>query len=571
MSYFFSHILWIILLLINLPKGNAQQPVMPQLVIEYQEDLRSLQRFYHISGSPERNTRLTSFLEEFRRQLLSLDYPNLIVGDQVDYQLMLRKTDDQLHLLRQEAAAYQELLPIVSIGAPIYNYEKMRRRGHKIQAQKLAEVLYQIKMDLLRAIKHLHNDDQKWTESTIHHGEEIITGQQAALRSIVHFYGGYDPEFDWWTSLPAAELDSTWEQMQQELKQHIDPSTMNADDGSGIVGTPTGRTELLRLLRRDMIPYTPEELVEIAMLEFAWCDRELLQASREMGFGEDWKAAQEKVKQSYVPPGEQPEAMLALYQESIDFLKLHDLITIPPLAEEAWRMEMLTPKQQLVSPFFLGGETLYISYPTDEMDHESKMMSMRGNNPHFSRATVHHELIAGHHLQGYMNRRYQTHRRGQFRTPFWMEGWALYWEILLYDKGFPRSPEDRIGMLFWRMHRCARIIFSLNYHLRQWTPQQCIDFLVDRVGHERENATAEVRRSFTTSYPPLYQLAYMIGGLQINALRIELVEGGKYQLRDFHDRIMKENAMPIEMLRYILRNEAVPEDFETHWRFYTLR
>ncbi|MFX8937956.1 DUF885 family protein, partial [Acinetobacter baumannii] len=82
-----------------------------------------------------------------------------------------------------------------------------------------------------------------------------------------------------------------------------------------------------------------------------------------------------------------------------------------------------------------------------------------------------------------------------FNTPFWTEGWSLYWEFLLWDNQFPRNAEDKIGMLFWRMHRCARIIFSLNYHLGNWTPQQCIDFLVDRVGHERANAEGEVRRS----------------------------------------------------------------------------
>ena len=74
--------------------------------------------------------------------------------------------------------------------------------------------------------------------------------------------------------------------------------------------------------------------------------------------------------------------------------------------------------------------------------------------------------------------------------------------MVLYEKGFPRSPEDRVGMLFWRMHRCARIIFSLGFHLGKMTPQECIDFLVDKVGHERENATAEVRRSFNGGYPP---------------------------------------------------------------------
>jgi hypothetical protein len=94
----------------------------------------------------------------------------------------------------------------------------------------------------------------------------------------------------------------------------------------------------------------------------------------------------------------------------LPFLKKNDLLTIPPIAEETWRMRMMPPRQQLISPFFLGGEVLQIAYPTDAMDHEAKLMSMRGNNPHFSRATVHHELIAGHHLQGFMNNRYKTYR-----------------------------------------------------------------------------------------------------------------------------------------------------------------
>jgi uncharacterized protein (DUF885 family) len=66
----------------------------------------------------------------------------------------------------------------------------------------------------------------------------------------------------------------------------------------------------------------------------------------------------------------------------------------------------------------------------------------------------------------------------------------------LWENDFPRGPEDRIGMLFWRMHRAARIIFSLSFHLERMTPQEAVDFLVDRVGHELANAEGEVRRSF---------------------------------------------------------------------------
>jgi uncharacterized protein (DUF885 family) len=196
------------------------------------------------------------------------------------------------------------------------------------------------------------------------------------------------------------------------------------------------------------------------------------------------------------------------------------------------------------------------------------MMSMRGNNPHFSRATVHHELIAGHYLQQFMNERVNTYRH--YDTPFWTEGWALYWEMALWNEGFPQSPEDRIGMLFWRMHRCARIIFSLNYHMGKWSPQQCIDFLVDRVGHERANAEGEVRRSFVGGYSPLYQVGYMMGGLQFMALKNELVGNNKMTLKQFHDAVLQQNSMPVEMLRNILTNQPLKQDYQTSWRFYKL-
>src|SRR5207247_8992166 len=100
------------------------------------------------------------------------------------------------------------------------------------------------------------------------------------------------------------------------------------------------------------------------------------------------------------------------------------------------------------------------------------------------------ELIPGMHLQGFRTERYRP-SRALFGTPFWTEGGALYSEMLFWNLNFPKTPETRIGMLFWRMHRCARIIFSLSFHLEKMTPQECIDFLVDRVGHERDNATAE--------------------------------------------------------------------------------
>jgi uncharacterized protein (DUF885 family) len=341
------------------------------------------------------------------------------------------------------------------------------------------------------------------------------------------------------------------------------PKKESTDD---IGGRPIGREALLTALAGEMIAYTPEDLVALANREYAWCENEMKKAAREMGFGDDWKKAVEKVKTLHVGPGGQQKLVRDLAEEAIAYLKKNDLVTVPPLAVETWRMDMMSPERQRFSPFFTGGEVISVAFPTDTMSHEAKLQSLRGNNAHFSKATVHHELIPGHHLQQFMVSRYQP-QRGPFGTPFWTEGWALYWEFVLYEKGFAAKPEDRVGFMFWRMHRCARIIFSLGFHLGTMTPQQCIDFLVDKVGHERENATAEVRRSFAGGYPPLYQAAYMIGGKQIWALRQELVVTGKMTEREFHDAVLKQSNMPIEMVRAAITEQKLTRDYTASWKF----
>jgi hypothetical protein len=535
------------------------------LMVHYNADKSSLERFYFIRNSPERRERFKKMNEEYLDLLEKMNFESLPVGSRVDYILFRRNIREDLRLLATEEKEYGQISKWIPFADSIYQIEKPRRRGEAVNGMHVAQQLTAMQKQITAVSKKLEKEPSL-DMALSNRAAGTVKGLQAALKSVYEFYNGYDPQFTWWVPLPYKTTDSLLAAYSILLKNKGKMGSSQKEDSSGIVGNPIGRDEIIRQLQFEMIPYTPEGLIDIANKEFAWCDKELLKASHEMGFGDDWRAAQEKVKNSYVPAGEQPQAIMKLYNESIDFLKKNDLLTIPPLAEEDWRMEMMSPERQLFAPFFLGGEELLISYPTNTMKEEDKMMSMRGNNPHFSRATVHHELIAGHHLQGFMANRYKAYRN--FETPFWHEGNSVYWEFLLWDMKFPQSPEDRIGMLFWRMHRCARIIFSLNYHLGKWTPQQCIDFLVDRVGHERANAEGEVRRSFTGGYPPLYQIGYMIGAFQFYALKKELVDTGKMTYKQYHDAILRENAMPIEMLRAILTNQTLNKNFESSWKFY---
>ncbi|MFI2743539.1 hypothetical protein ACG2LH_12425 [Zhouia sp. PK063] len=101
------------------------------------------------------------------------------------------------------------------------------------------------------------------------------------------------------------------------------------------------------------------------------------------------------------------------------------------------------------------------------------------------------------------------------------------------------------------------------------SPQRCIQMLVNEVGYEYANTSAEVRRSFATTYtPPLYQIAYIIGGLQLYALRNELLQKG-WTEKQFHDCILKEHMMPIEILRVILEDVPFKKNYTTQWKFLT--
>jgi len=91
---------------------------------------------------------------------------------------------------------------------------------------------------------------------------------------------------------------------------------------------------------------------------------------------------------------------------------------------------------------------------------------------------------------------------------------------------------------------------------------------VDRVGFERDNAVGEVRRSFQGGYGPLYQAAYLLGGLQLRAMRNELVDSRQMPEKQFQDEIMRQGSMPIALLRLALSKQKLTRDTAVDWRFY---
>jgi hypothetical protein len=540
------------------------------LLERYASDLQSLRRFYEVQLSPTTDRVMRQFYEAWRVALGRVTFDSLPQEGRIDYLLFRNKLDHEVRQLDLNRKRSQEIAALTPFAPAIIELKEARQRVDPLDPSAAAATLEQISRQMEDLSKRI-NDPAKGgaievRKTVAFRAARTVDRLRDTLKAWFEFYDGYDPLFTWWVTQPYKKTAAGLEKYAVLIREKL--AGIKPDDRDTIVGDAVGRDTLVSELAYEMIPYTPEEIIEIANREFAWCDREMLRASRDLGYGDDWKKALEHVKSDYVPPGQQPAFIQGLVLEAIDYVQSHNLVTVPPLAAQTWRMEMMSPERQRINPFFTGGEVLSVSYPVESMTEEQKIMGMRGNNKHFSRATAFHEVIPGHFLQEFMSDRYRPYRR-IFDTPFSVEGWALHWEMLLWDQGFTKTPEDRIGALFWRMHRCARIIFSLSFHLGKMSAQECVDFLVNRVGFERENAAGEVRRSFESGYyGPLYQVAYMLGALQFRALHQELVGAGKMSDREFHDTILKMNAVPVEMVRASLTKQPVDVGFVSNWKFY---
>ncbi len=551
-----------------IPEEQASR--LRPLITRYRADREALEHVRSLvdEGSeplyaPRRAQLRAGLVADWQARLAAIDAEALSQDDRLDRLLLQR----DLSLDATAQAFAKERYEAVRGLLPGYDHLvallEDRRDLRQADPRRAADTLERVRRDLEARAQRLtaENGAPDVSPTLALRAAQHAAALRRGLEDWHVYQSGYDPQFSWWVDAPYAALDKQLEAHVKLLRDTLggaaDPETLRAD--------PIGDAAIAKALAAEGVDYSPAELMAAAEKELAWCQAEMDKAAREMG-ARDWREALERVKQRHVSPGEQPGLVVELADEAVHFLEARNLITVPDGAKRDWRMTMLTPEYQLQAPFFLGGQDVWVAFPTDGMPHERKLNALRGNNRHFSRAVVHHELIPGHHLQHWYSQRYSQHRSG-FDSPFWTEGWALYWELRLYDMGFAVSPEDRVGMLFWRSHRAARILFSLGVQSGRMTPDEAVALLVDRVGHEPENAKAEVRRSIAGDYGPLYQVAYLVGGWQFRALHEERVTRGGWSEREFHDRVMREGSMPIRHLRERLFDRVTGEAPREPWRF----
>ena len=424
---------------------NIPQDRMPSVIEQFTADRRSLARAYPLAISPSHAARFEKFYKDELSMLAAMDFESLPQEDKVDYLLLKNRLTANLHQLAIEKRQAEQIEKLLPFEKTIETFVEEKRLMQKPDSERDAALLIAMVKQIAETSKQLDPGPEEQAGASAKAKVDPVLANRAveathelsqALHEWFTQFDGYDPTFTWWVALPYKDANEALTGYSAFLKGKL--IGIKPDDKTTIIGDPAGRQALLDELKDDMIPYTPEELIAIAQSEYDWSMREMLKASRQMGCGDDWKAAVEKVKGMHVAPGDQPELIRKLVLEGSDFAKKNDLVTVPPLADETWTMIMMTPERQLVNPFFTGGNEISVSYPTDTMTYEQREMSMRGNNIPFAHATAFHEMIPGHFLQFYMNARNHPYRQA-FDTPFWGEGNAFWWEMLFWEKEIGRA------------------------------------------------------------------------------------------------------------------------------------
>ncbi|KKO45600.1 lipoprotein [Arsukibacterium ikkense] len=170
-------------------------------------------------------------------------------------------------------------------------------------------------------------------------------------------------------------------------------------------------------------------------------------------------------------------------------------------------------------------------------------------------ALAYHEGIPGHHMQLAIAQELDDmpkfRRFGGYTA--YIEGWGLYSEVLPKDIGLYQDPYSDFGRLAMELWRACRLVVDTGIHAKQWTREQAIQYLVDNTPNSTTDATKAIERYIVM---PGQATAYTIGMLKILELRdkAQAELGEHYDIRDFHDVVLRNGAVPLNVLEQLVND-----------------
>ncbi len=346
-------------------------------------------------------------------------------------------------------------------------------------------------------------------------------------------------------------LESSFVPAMEELKQALLDSKDLSDEPLGVWSQPDGEAYYIHALKQHTTTdMTPEEIHRLGLSEVGEIRRKMSVYFEILGYkGDLADMLRQLYQKEIVFTGE--EAMSRYKNTAAEMEKrLGEFFHQKDLPESSPDIRVSSRGDYYFSPSIDGKRPGVFYLDVGEGHYDMDINTL-----------AYHETVPGHHLQIEHDLQLENIpmiRKIAYYTSY-IEGWALYAEMLADENEFNDTPERHIGYLKSELHRAVRLVVDTGIHYKKWSRGQAVDYLVDEGLLDPDYARDEVTRY--TSWPG-QACSYKIGQLKILELR-DLAEeelGDKFVIKDFHSAILSNGSMPLELLEeqvkmYIEKNQ----------------
>jgi uncharacterized protein (DUF885 family) len=336
---------------------------------------------------------------------------------------------------------------------------------------------------------------------------------------------------------------------------------------TALAGRATGDWQLgeeryTRLLReKERLADDARSLRERGQAEYDRLDGEMRALSREISGNGDWVAVLEAADEDH-PRTE--EEMRRAYEEwtglARDFLGETGLVTLPPgercVVEPSpvFQRPVIGVASYVAPAMYSDAVTghFFVPFAPDGTPEEEVQKRLAANSHGGIPTTAVHEAYPGHHWHLTMMKTNPSRLRRAFGTPYFSEGWALYAERVMRERGFFREPLQELYHLNATIFRAARIVVDTSLHLGEMTFDEAVGFMVTKAALPEPTAKAEVGRY---CWWPTQASAYLTGCLEILRMRDRFLSSrgapepaapaDVAHLRAFHDRLARSGSLPL--------------------------
>jgi uncharacterized protein (DUF885 family) len=303
------------------------------------------------------------------------------------------------------------------------------------------------------------------------------------------------------------------------------------------------------LQQAEQLHYDVRELRQVGERELAAVEAQLAEVATRMSGSPDWMKAVDELQGKHARdlPG-LLEEYRALTARTRQFIIDRDLMTLPP-GEECVVAPAPSFFRAIAVPSYFPAAafgppspgTFNVPFTPDGAGAADIEERLRSNASYENASVTAHEAYPGHHA--HFVRMAAAGRIRQFLTSsYFVEGWALYTEKMMYEQGFYLNDGEVLGHLVARLMRAARVVVDTSMHIGEMSLDEVHGFMRDRVGLPDTVARAEALRYAAW---PTQASGYLTGALAIEAMAKQWTESGKGTLKQFHDAITASGALPL--------------------------